>query len=109
MSTSAADRAMAAVERFEVDLAEAAHLARLKLKEFLTPEEAAELGYFTSALAAAQMRCKGQGPKWSRLSDGTRGRVAYRRSDLDAWADSREALVEDSPKVRALKAGAAHG
>lgn len=53
--------------------------------EFLTPEQLAAVIRSTTE-SLAQMRFRGTGPKFVRV---TRRTILYRRADVDAWLASR--------------------
>lgn len=55
-------------------------------QDLLTPREAAEYVRQSTNLLA-QLRFKGQGPKYLKPTPRT---VLYRRSDLDAWLNASE-------------------
>ena len=59
-------------------------------KEWLTPGEAAAfLGTTRSTLA--KLRCRGEGPPFSRLG-GPGSAVRYSRADLEAWLRARRVV-----------------
>lgn len=62
-------------------------LDRIGKKEILTAAEAAALGYFASAKAAATMRLREKGPPF--VQDEWGSRVLYRREDLEEWTRKR--------------------
>lgn len=53
----------------------------------LTSEQAGKL-INVSAKTLTKWRYEGKGPAFVRLGDGAKPRIRYRRSDLDAWAES---------------------
>lgn len=52
-----------------------------------SPEVAARLGIAVTTLRS--WRVKNQGPPWLRFSEGRRGKIRYRQSDVEAWLASR--------------------
>ena len=57
--------------------------------ELLTPKEAAEM-LKVSPDTLEGWRAKRTGPPWTKLGDGKRSPVRYRRSDLEAYLKARE-------------------
>jgi excisionase family DNA binding protein len=55
--------------------------------ELLTSAEVAEL-LRVKAPTVRAWRCRGEGPKYTRVSNGKR--VLYRRSDVEAWWKRQE-------------------
>ena len=52
-----------------------------------TNEASKRTGYSPSALA--QLRMKGGGPRYYKLSPGRRGKVIYYDDDLDEWMETK--------------------
>lgn len=57
-------------------------------RRYLNSEEAARI-LRLSARTLERMRVEGSGPKYLKAGRGTRARVLYRPTDLDAWLESR--------------------
>ena len=57
-------------------------------RRYLNSEEAARI-LRLSARTLERMRVEGTGPKYLKAGRGTRARVLYRPTDLDAWLESR--------------------
>jgi hypothetical protein len=52
--------------------------------------------------ALANMRCRGEGPRYIK-----RGRVYYRKADLDSWLDEAQVMSTGQARVLFLRGGAA--
>ena len=61
--------------------------------EIMSADEAAAL-IGVSAQTLKKWRREGTGPAWSRLSDGPKGHVRYRRDAIYEWIEAREAQEE---------------
>lgn len=57
-------------------------------KPYLNSQEAADI-LRISIRTLERMRVEGTGPQYLKAGAGTRSRVLYRQSDLDAWLESR--------------------
>ena len=61
-------------------------------KTWMTADEVAEyIGITITSLSL--WRSEGRGPRYSKLSDGRRGRIRYNRAAVDEWMASREREV----------------
>lgn len=57
--------------------------------ELLKPPEVAEILKLTER-TLSDMRWKGTGPRFTKLSPGRGGRIRYRRADVQLWLAGRE-------------------
>ena len=63
--------------------------------EILTAEEAAVL-LCVSQQTLKTWRREGHGPPWSRISDGPKGSIRYRRDAIYEWIEARETAQGES-------------
>ncbi|MET7639346.1 helix-turn-helix domain-containing protein [Streptomyces sp. NPDC005438] len=57
-------------------------------QEWLSPKQVGEL-LGISTITLATWRREGTGPTYARLTDAPNGTIRYRRSDVDAWLESK--------------------
>lgn len=96
----AAEQLEVVFDDFRRSLEKAATLAQLGQKKHLTTAEAVALGYFSSDLAAAQLRFKRKGPRFTKHGTGKNAHVTYAVSDLEAWKERDKVLTIDSEGCR---------
>lgn len=60
-----------------------------QVDDWLTAREAARVTKLAEQ-TLANLRHRGRGPKYTKLSPGRSGRIRYRRSDIETWLAGRQ-------------------